>query len=116
MWKIDYQRTLRCICGDAQGMQRPFIPEPQDWERWKGHKVKVFNVLRDGKWHSRDEIVRRTGVKGFTARISDLRKAGYVVEVNRTNDEGGTTYRILEYVGVDTTGKHTCPTCTCKAL
>lgn len=93
---------------------RPFIPEPLDWERWKGHRVKMFNVLRDGMWHSREEIVARTGVKGFTARISDIRKAGYVVECNRASDAGATTYRILEFVGYDTTGKHTCPTCTCK--
>ena len=64
--------------------------------------------------HSREEIVARTGVKGFTARISDIRKAGYVVECNRASDAGATTYRILEFVGYDTTGKHTCPTCTCK--
>ena len=77
------------------GHQR-FIPQPQDW------------------WHSRDEIVRKTDIKGFTARISDLRKAGYFIECSRVSDAGETTYRIAAYVGYDTTGKHTCPTCTCK--
>ena len=37
--------------------QTPFIPAPTDWTRWKGHKRKMFTFMKDGNWHSRDEIV-----------------------------------------------------------
>ena len=36
--------------------QTPFIPTPTDWTRWKGHKRKMFTFMKDGNWHSRDEI------------------------------------------------------------
>jgi hypothetical protein len=117
IYKVNYLGIPVCAEGtpDPAWNPTPFIPEPQDYERWRGHKRKMFEFMRDMKWHSRDAIVEYVGTKGFTGRISDLRKAGYMVPVDRQNDAGATSYRISEYVGYDTTGKHTCPTCTCKA-
>ena len=94
--------------------QTPFIPAPTDWTRWKGHKRKMFTFMKDGNWHSRDEIAEYVGTKGFTGRISDLRTMGYVIECNRTSRTGGTAYRIKGYVGVSTTNPNHCTTCSCK--
>ena len=97
------------------GVPRIFVPEPKDWERWSGHKRKMFEFLRDGRWHNRDAIVEYVGTKGFTGRISDLRQRGYVIECQRATEGGGTIYRILEYTGVSTTKGGHCPSCTCGA-
>ena len=92
---------------------RPFIPNPSDWERWKGHKRRMFLFMRDGRWHRRDDIAEYVGTKGFTGRISDLRSMGYIIECSRTSEAGDTAYRIKEFVGSSTTNPNHCPTCTC---
>ena len=116
---IDYQGNPRCPCGKVDptwsGL-RPFLPEPQDWKRWSNHLRLFYEVLKDGKRHTREQIEDHSGSKGFTGRISDLRKRGYDVKCERASDGGATTYHIAaHYPGMDLTGKHTCPTCTCKA-
>ena len=91
--------------------QRSFLPEPQDIDRWSNHKKLLFEILKDQEWHSRNELVARTNTSALTARISDIRKLGYVIECVRTSDQGTTAYRIVDYVGRSTTQAVHCYCC-----
>ena len=93
---------------------RPFLPEPHDYARWSGHRRKIFEVLRDVNWHSREELAERSGSLQVASRISQLRKAGYRIECDRTGEYGDSSYKITEYAGYDTTNPKHCDTCTCK--
>jgi|13_taG_2_1085334.scaffolds.fasta_scaffold10835_4 hypothetical protein len=93
---------------------RPFLPEPQDYERWSGHRRKIFEVLRDVNWHSREELAERSGSLQVASRISQLRKAGYRIECDRTGEYGDSSYKITEYAGYDTTNPKHCDTCVCQ--
>jgi hypothetical protein len=60
-----------------------------------GSAYGAFAVLKDGKWHSADELRRRCGEKGVR-RARHLREAkfgGFTLE--RTRDATGTSYRLL---------------------
>tara|TARA_Y100001973_G_C5189644_1_gene330115 strand:- start:1840 stop:2190 length:351 start_codon:yes stop_codon:yes gene_type:complete len=91
--------------------QRSFLPEPQDIERWSNHKKLLFEILKDKKWHSRNELVARTNTSALTARISDLRKLGYEIHCVRTSEQGTTAYRIVAYIGKSTTQPVHCYCC-----
>jgi hypothetical protein len=91
--------------------QRSFLPEPQDIERWSKHVKLLFDVLKDKKWHTRSELVEKTNSSALTARISDLRKTGYVIECARVSEEGTTAYKILDFVGTSTTQAVHCNCC-----
>ena len=93
----------------------PFIAEPQDYVRWSKQVKKIFDVLKDGIVHTRQELVNISGAKNPTSRVSDLRKSGYDIQCLRVSDMGASTFQILAFVGYDTTGRHRCPTCTCKS-
>lgn len=47
-----------------------------DYERLNGQQKRVYDVLRDGQWHTLGEIAERTGdpEASISARIRDLRK------------------------------------------
>lgn len=95
-------------------MAKLFHPSNIDYQRWTGHVRKLFDLLADGAVHDRDDIVRHVGTRGFTGRVSDLRREGYIIVCRRANEGGATNYQLTKYVGYDTTGNHKCPTCTCK--
>ena len=90
-----------------------FLPYPSDWARWSGHTAQLFECLRSGEWRDRDWLEEFTNTKNFTARISNLRQRGYVIQCERSNEAGATRYRMTGYVGVSTTRGGHCPTCTC---
>jgi len=99
-----------------QSPQREFIPEPHDWKRWKGHRQKIFTILRDGQWHTRTELLAVSG-GGVASRVSELRTRGYEIECDRLADsKSETTYRIIAFVGVSTTNPVHCDTCTCSGV
>ncbi len=65
------------------------------------HKA-VFEILRDGQWHTPGEIARKIDAleQSVSARIRDCRKArfgGHTVERRRAPDEDGRTTRLFEY-------------------
>ena len=94
-------------------LDHAFLPTPKDYERWKGQQKRIFNLLRDQEWHSRQRLVEVSGSANLTARISELRSQGYGIQCAQLK-EGHTTYRILEYVGTSTTNPNHCPTCRCN--
>jgi hypothetical protein len=109
----DLLGMLTCLaCGDA--IVRPFMPDPHDFARWRGHLKSMFGLLRDGGWHMRDELVR-VGTKNFTARISNLRERGCVIECDRLDEQGATRYRMTGVLDHSTTTPpdYHCAGCAC---
>ena len=118
-WKTDYQQKLRCVCGTEQSPLRPWIPEPEDYKRWKGYLLKFFNILKDGQPHERTEIWERAGRPlNFSAHISQLRDAGGVVPPP-TRDGKKIWYQMTGFTDESTLshGIHypSCMTCRCTA-
>ena len=98
---------------------REFIAEPQDFERWSSHLRLMWDVLKDGGWHTREEIVKFGGAKpgaetkGFTGRITNLRTRGCLIVCDRLGSSGATRYRLMGVLkGSTTTLKGHCPCCT----
>ena len=117
-WKVDYQGSLRCVCGKEQSSLRAWIPEPADFIRWRGFMLKFFNILKDGQPHERTEIWERAGRPlNFSAHISQLRDAGGVVPPP-TRDGKKIWYQMTDFVDHSTLshGVHysICPTCRCS--
>lgn len=56
------------------------------------HKQKVFDLLRDGRWHGHMEGYR-LGVM-LHSRVADLRKDGHMIECKRGPE--GYLYRLLD--------------------
>ena len=82
-WKVDYQGTLRCICGKEQVNLKPWIPVPEDFGRWKGQRIRLFNYWRDGQPNERTETLEAIGRPlNFSAVVSDLLNAGAVIPPN----------------------------------
>tara|TARA_Y100001938_G_scaffold4387_2_gene5519 strand:+ start:2499 stop:2840 length:342 start_codon:yes stop_codon:yes gene_type:complete len=79
--------------------------------RWTKHVQQIYEVLIDKQWHNKQELMDATGTGNFQARIHDLRKSGFLVECLRKNKEGLTMYRIVDYVGYDTTTPKHCNCC-----
>jgi len=88
-----------------------FYVKKQDKKRWSEQLSEIYLVLSDREWHSREEIVARTGALEPSSRISELRKKGYKIQCNRGNEGGATLYKIMEYVGYDTTSQRHCVCC-----
>lgn len=57
---------------------KTYEPE-RDHERLKGQLSRVYNLMRDGRWRTLDEIASqaRGSVPAVSARLRDLRKAKY---------------------------------------
>lgn len=93
--------------------------QPADVTRRKSHGSRLLNLLWDRftvgdvlPWVERNELEQAIGTHNFTARISELRRAGYVIENKR---EGlRSFYRCTGKSDAPTTkqGAH-CPTCRC---
>jgi hypothetical protein len=116
-WKVDYQNTLRCVCGKEQVNLRQWIPEPEDFARWKGQRVRLFNYMKDGQPHERTDIWEAIGRPlNFSAVVSDLRDAGAVIP-RPTRDGKKIWYVMTGWVDHSTLqhGIHypECKTCRC---
>jgi hypothetical protein len=68
----------------------------RDGERLAAQAHRVFNVMRDGSWKSLAEIEAATGdpQASISARLRDLRRAGFRVERRYVRD-GLHRYRVL---------------------
>lgn len=89
------------------------IPTFEERQRWAKHTRRLFDALSDGRVHSRKEISDHVGSENLTARMSNLRQLGFVIDCTRHN--GSTFYQITDYVGESTTRGGHCPTCKCGA-
>lgn len=117
-WKVDYQGSLRCICGKEQVNLTPWIPTPEDFKRWSGQRVRLFNYWRDGQPHERTETWEAIGRPlNFSAVVSDLRNAGGVIP-RPTRDGEKIWYQMTGWVDHSTLSKgvhySVCPTCRCN--
>jgi len=88
-----------------------FVANEKDYARWNKQMKSIYDVLADGNWHSREELEKASGAKQPTARVSELRKQGYIIDCQRVSDIGATVYKILSYVGYDTTKTKHCYCC-----
>ena len=86
-----------------------------DIERRKDHTTVLGHALMiyatNGRWVAREELEKETNTKNFTARISELRAKGFIIENSRS---GGTSYyRLVGIQETSTTRGGHCPTCRC---
>lgn len=90
---------------------RKFKANEKDYTRWNSQMRAIYDVLSDGNWHTREELEAASNAKQPTARVSELRKRGYIIDCQRVSDEGATVYKITSYVGYDTTKQKHCSCC-----
>ena len=91
------ERVKRARYGEAPGIERP----QEDGKRIAGNVLAVFKIMRDGKWHTLEELALAIGVstQGVSARIRDLRKREYglyTIERQRTGSLGNVHYYRLD--------------------
>ena len=86
----------------------------KDQKRWSNHVQKIYKVLKDQNWHNRDELFEYTQSKALGARISELRKKGYIIKCVRSGTEGQTIYKLFGEVDYDTTVEKHCNCCKYK--
>ncbi len=67
--------------------------------------ARVVNVLRNAEWTSAWELSRRASVLCYTKRISELRRAGYVIEIKWHKYAGDGQKRFSEYRLVSEPGR-----------
>ena len=89
----------------------PFKANEKDYNRWNGQLKAIYDLLSDGEWHTREELESVSKAKQPTARISELRKRGYVIDCVRQGEDGSTMYKITDYLGYDTTKEKHCRCC-----
>jgi len=83
----------------------------EDLSRWKGQKAAILSSLKEGRPVSHSFLGFVTGnAKQIASRISELRKAGWLIECTRDGNQ--TFYQITGYTGEDNTRlSHECPNC-----
>ena len=84
-----------------------------DLSRWRGQKRALLDILSDGKVHDRESLARASGATQMPSRISELRKAGWLIECDRYKS-GHSYYQLTGYTGEDNTSKRHCATCRCE--
>ena len=96
-----------------QSLFAPFVPEPDDFERWSKQRKQLFDLLKDKRVHKREEMVQVTNAQNITAVVSELRHAGGVIECTR--HEGQIYYQLIEMLDESTVTKGIhCETCRCS--
>lgn len=114
-WAVDFWDKLRCICGKEQPAMKAFIPQPADYVRWSKQRTKLFDLLKDGQYHRREELVNVTNAQNITAVVSELRHAGGVIP-RPVREEGQIYYIMTGWVEHSTVKKGIhCETCRCKS-
>lgn len=56
---------------------------------------KIFHLMRDGEWHTADEIEAVAGQREALRRMRDLRKRGHKIEWMRDGDSRRFLYRMI---------------------
>jgi len=56
-------------------------------------RERVFDLLRDGQWHTWRELHAVGGVR-YSARLLELRRQGYAIETRESQTKEGQDYRL----------------------
>ena len=56
---------------------------------------KVYDLMRDGAWHSAQSIIDASGQREGLRRMRDLRQIGYTVEQMRPEGSREWSYRLV---------------------
>ncbi len=75
------------------------ILEPKDLRDLNEAVRRVYELMRDGRWYSAEEIEMAAGVNGRPAReglrrMRELRSAGYEIDRERCDDNRVFRYRL----------------------
>lgn len=60
--------------------------------------TRILAILRDGEWHSTAALFDRTRITRVPARIHELRRDGYAIEVERRRGPGGAMWAYYRLV------------------
>lgn len=60
---------------------------------------RVLALMRDGQWHTADEIIERAGQREGLRRMRKLRSRGWIIERNRNLIGRDFSYRLLNPKG-----------------
>ena len=96
--------------------------KPADTARRKSQGGKLFQMLKDSfdrdirlgmsSWLERNWLEDTSGTHNFTARISELRGEGHVIENKRIGDRSYYRYNGTQDAPTTQIRQH-CPTCRC---
>lgn len=68
----------------------------RDLQDFQEATTRAYELLRDGQWHSRDDIRAATGQDEGMRRVRELRQCGYIIETRRPTPERRThEYRLV---------------------
>lgn len=86
---MDYNdsRYVASIGGDG-------IVREQDVRPLKKGVQLIYDIMKDGKWHTIPELRNRIHQEGADRRMRELRQAGITVEKRRVGDSRIWEYRI----------------------
>lgn len=61
--------------------------KPEDFVDFHKAERAIFNLMRDGKWHTATEIINTSGQREGLRRMRDLRKNSSVKEIAKKRTE-----------------------------
>ena len=56
---------------------------------------RVYDLMRDGEWHTAQAIIDASGQREGIRRMRDLRQIGYTIETDRPGDGREFRYRLV---------------------
>lgn len=84
------QRYIASVGGEG-------ILKPSDVADLNAAEMRVLNLMRDGRWHSADEIIRVAGQREGLRRMRRLRiLPGVDIEMRRISESRNYEYRLEE--------------------
>lgn len=91
------QTTIRQV--DAMRFNGPCFDQKHDGTRLTGQIVRVFNLMRDGKWRTLDEIATATGDPhaSISAQLRHLRKERFGGHTVEKRSRGERIHGLWEY-------------------
>jgi N6-adenosine-specific RNA methylase IME4 len=91
----DFSNSHEALGGDDAPLNS------QDLEDFKKGVRDVYALMRDGKWHTADEIRRLLGQSEGLRRMRELRRWFEIEKVRQSEDSRLWSYRLGEFLGHD---------------
>ena len=68
---------------------------PHDFSGLQAACRRVYDLMRDGEWHTAQAIIDASGQREGIRRMRDLRQIGYQIETDRPGDGREFRYKLV---------------------
>ena len=68
---------------------------PHDFSGLQAACRRVYDLMRDGEWHTAQAIIDASGQREGIRRMRDLRQIGYTIETDRPGQGREFRYRLV---------------------